>query len=266
MADLTKYLPTCFVIQPFDKGVFDKRYDDVFAPAIEAAGLQPYRVDRDRSTVIPVEDIEAGIRNSFLCFAEISLDNPNVWYELGFARAAGKHVELLCTQPRDKFPFDIQHRYVIRSPSQSPSDFAALSEEITSRLLNAIERIRNLDNISALKPTIVSDGLSQIEVALLVVTAQRPDPDGTRSEGAVRDEMENAGFNSIGITLATRSLRKKGFLDTHHVDDWNQEYTAYRVTEEAFDWLERNQSLLTFHTPKPPAIRDPLSPPDDVPF
>jgi hypothetical protein len=24
----------CFVIQPFDKGTFDKRYDDVFEPAI----------------------------------------------------------------------------------------------------------------------------------------------------------------------------------------------------------------------------------------
>ena len=23
----------CFVIQPFDRGVFDKRYDDVYAPA-----------------------------------------------------------------------------------------------------------------------------------------------------------------------------------------------------------------------------------------
>ena len=37
----------CFVIQPFDQGPFDKRYDDVFAPAICDAGLEPYRVDRN---------------------------------------------------------------------------------------------------------------------------------------------------------------------------------------------------------------------------
>jgi len=29
----------CFVMQPFDGGPFDKRYDDVFYPAIKDAGL-----------------------------------------------------------------------------------------------------------------------------------------------------------------------------------------------------------------------------------
>jgi len=47
----------CFVIQPFDGGRFDKRFDDVFAPAITAADLDPYRVDRDPSVAIPVEQI-----------------------------------------------------------------------------------------------------------------------------------------------------------------------------------------------------------------
>jgi hypothetical protein len=38
-------MPTCFVMQPFDAQIFDKRYQDVFAPAIIDAGLEPYRVD-----------------------------------------------------------------------------------------------------------------------------------------------------------------------------------------------------------------------------
>ena len=37
----------CFVIQPFDGGQrYDKRYEDVFEPAIRDAGLEPYRMDR----------------------------------------------------------------------------------------------------------------------------------------------------------------------------------------------------------------------------
>jgi hypothetical protein len=32
-----KYMGTCFVIQPFDGGAFDKRYDDIFVPAIKGA-------------------------------------------------------------------------------------------------------------------------------------------------------------------------------------------------------------------------------------
>jgi hypothetical protein len=61
----------CFVIQPFDKGRFDKRYEDVLAPAIRKAELEPYRVDRDPSTSIPIEDIKAGIEASEACLAEI---------------------------------------------------------------------------------------------------------------------------------------------------------------------------------------------------
>ena len=71
----------CFVIQPFDNGVFDRRFEDTFAPAIQAAGLEPYRVDRDPSAAVPIQNIEDGIRESAICLADISLDNPNVWFE-----------------------------------------------------------------------------------------------------------------------------------------------------------------------------------------
>ena len=38
----------CCVFQIFDDGgAYDKRYDEVISPAITAAGLEPYRVDRD---------------------------------------------------------------------------------------------------------------------------------------------------------------------------------------------------------------------------
>ncbi|MDX6501249.1 MAG: hypothetical protein QOG23_4509 [Blastocatellia bacterium] len=70
-------MATSFVVQPFDQGPFDKRFDDVFAPAISEAGLEAYRVDRDPTVSIPIEDIEAGIRNAEVCLAEITTDNPN---------------------------------------------------------------------------------------------------------------------------------------------------------------------------------------------
>lgn len=69
-------MDTCFVMQPFDGNTFDKRYYDVFAPAIRNAGLEPYRVDQDPKVSIPIQDIERGIRDSKICFAEITLDNP----------------------------------------------------------------------------------------------------------------------------------------------------------------------------------------------
>ena len=55
-------MPVCFVIQPFDFGKFDKRYADVYQPAIKAAGLEPYRVDRDPGVDVAIEAIEEGCR------------------------------------------------------------------------------------------------------------------------------------------------------------------------------------------------------------
>lgn len=57
-------MPICFVIQPFDGGPFDKRYDDVYVKAISDAGLEPYRVDRDPRASIPIDTIAARIRES----------------------------------------------------------------------------------------------------------------------------------------------------------------------------------------------------------
>src|SRR6516165_4601685 len=78
-------MPRCFVMQPFDGGEFDRRFDEVYKPAIEEAGFEPYRVDRDPSASVPIENIEGGIQGSVACFADVTIDNPNVWFELGYA-------------------------------------------------------------------------------------------------------------------------------------------------------------------------------------
>jgi hypothetical protein len=51
-------MPTCFVIQPFDRNKYDKRFEDVYSPAILDAGLEPYRVDKDPSVDVPIDAIE----------------------------------------------------------------------------------------------------------------------------------------------------------------------------------------------------------------
>src|SRR5258708_8751680 len=93
------------------------------------------RVDRDPTVSIPIEDIEAGIRNAEVCLAEITTDNPNVWFELGFAIPSQRDVVLICSSEREsRFPFDIQHRSIIRYNTESSSDFEALKDRITERL------------------------------------------------------------------------------------------------------------------------------------
>jgi hypothetical protein len=217
--------PICFVIQPFDNGMFHKRYDDIFAPAIRAAGIEPYRVDRDHSTVIPIDDIEAGIRRSLLCFADISLDNPNVWYELGFALAAGKHIEMVCSHTREKFPFDVQHRFITRYKTEAPSDFTDLEAKITNRLKVAIQRIQEASQrhaangpsqlrqpLSALASELLSNAIAD-EGRLFAFAFESAETPRQRADlRAALEELSNADFVTATQDIDVFDITPPGFL------------------------------------------------------
>src|SRR3954462_6741990 len=147
----------CFVIQPFDQGKYDKRYVDLFAPAIVDANLEPYRVDADPLASIPIDEIARQIRSAKACFAEISTDNPNVWFELGYALSAGREICMVCSDERTgKFPFDVQHRQIITYNTNSISDFHDLRSKITIRLFavsNKLDALSTLEQEEFLKPT-----------------------------------------------------------------------------------------------------------------
>ena len=237
----------CFVMQPFDGGVFDKRYDDIFVPAIQDAGLDPYRVDRDPSVSIPIEDIETGIRDAKLCLAEITTDNPNVWFELGFAIAVPKEVILVCSAERkSKFPFDVQHRSIIQYKTEAPRDFDELRKKITERIHGVENKVAAIETTARMSPVADTQGLSQHEMVALVTVMQNSliAEDGI-SPWRIQEDMKKAGFTDIAVSLALRSLRQKAMLHTFEQADQNGErYTVYAVTSDGEKWLLQNQDKL----------------------
>lgn len=252
-------MDACFVIQPFDRGVFDKRYNDTFEPAIKAAGLEPYRVDRDPRVSIPIEDIEKGIRNSKICFAEITTDNPNVWFELGYAIASQKEVVLVCSNQREtRFPFDVQHRNIIEYKTDSSSDFDKLRESITERIEALVKKEAELEKIATISPIVETEGLSQHEmVALVTIMQNRLAPDESIAAYSIKNDMNKAGFTDIAVSISLTSLLKKGMLNISEEKDYNGEpYSAYTVTSKGEDWLLTNVDKLVLH-------KDTV---DDIPF
>jgi hypothetical protein len=239
-------MSTCFVIQPFDSGPFDKRYEDTIAPAISAADLEPYRVDRDPHVTIPIDQIEEGIRASQACVADITTDNPNVWFELGYAIALGKPVVLVALNDHTRrFPFDIQHRHVIRYRTDSASDFARLQDEITTRLRAILQKEERLERV--VQPTSIAEieGLSQHELVALVSIAENLDtPASSVPAHTIRNDMQRAGFTRVAVTLSLGQLARKGFVTYQEERDWNESYSAYSLTEEGIKWLYQHQGLL----------------------
>lgn len=239
-------MKTCFVIQPFDRDKYDKRYTDVFEPAIKSAGFIPYRVDKDNSVTIPIEDIEKKIKESDLCFAEISTDNPNVWYELGYAFACGKSIIMACSEERQKFPFDIQHKFIITYKTASLSDFKDLSRRITTKIKAIENKIKTnvaLSNIPVQKV----EGLKAHEFAILVLLMENT---VSKQESfpvhMLKTEMNKSGYNDMATSVGIRSLEKMQFLNiTMEVDNWH-EYSVCRLTENGEDWILDNQDKLDF--------------------
>lgn len=131
--------PYCFIAQPFDKGVFDQRFKDVIVPAVKSCGLEPYRMDLDNTVDIPFYRMEERIERASLIIAEITTDNPNVWYELGYALALRKEVIMVCSDERTSdWPFDVRHRNILSYNCRSLNDFkqyrAALKAAIMARI------------------------------------------------------------------------------------------------------------------------------------
>ena len=239
-------MPSCFVIQPFDPK-FDKRFEDVYKPAVIAAGLEPYRVDRDPGADILIEAIEAGIRRAALCLADITTDNPNVWYELGYAFATDCPVVMVCSEERSgkKYPFDIQHRSIISYGVDAPSDFEKLRQAVTVRLESLLTRDEALRKMAKEEQVAPVGGLSQIELLVLAGAAGSVvSPQDGVSLYSVRQGVEGAGVTNLGCTLAIRGLVAKGFVRMGEEEDLfgPGTYQVLTVTEIGWDWIESNKS------------------------
>lgn len=261
-------MPTCFVIQPFDSGKYDKRFKDIYKPAIEAAGLEPYRVDYDPGVLVPIDSIEKGIRQAAICLADISADNPNVWYELGYAFASDRPVVMVCSEERTgkKYPFDIQHRSIIPYMADSPSDFDKLQESITAKLKAVSERSEVLDRIAESAPVTPIEGLSAIETMVLAVVAGDAFmPEHAVSVAGAKSDAERAGITNMGFNLALRKLTAKRFVKLEDLYDERdgERYNGVAVTDDGWQWIEANESRFVLHRQDKKKDNDPRSKGDD---
>lgn len=240
----------CFVIQPFDNDKFDKRFDDIFKPAIVKADLEAYRIDKDLSVRIPIDEIEKGISESAICFAEITSNNPNVWYELGFAFACKKDVVMVCSDERQgNFPFDIQHRHIISYETSSTSDFVTLGDTITQKIKafqHKAQTVKQLNNT----PVIDTKGLKGHEIALLILIMENQvSSNECTAVFRLQNEMDKAGYTAAATSVGITNLKKNNMIETfNELDNWSngQNYVVCRLTEKGEEWLLSNQKQLKF--------------------
>lgn len=96
-----------FVVMQFTEE-YNQLYTEVIKPVCENFGLEVERADEFYTTTPIIADVIRSIVNSSIVIAEITPDNANVYYEVGYAHAINKPTILLCERKkREKLPFDI---------------------------------------------------------------------------------------------------------------------------------------------------------------
>jgi hypothetical protein len=139
-----------FVIMPFGEKKaadgtvidFDIVYRELVAPPITSAGLSPHRADADRRGGSIHLDMFQDLLLAEFVVADLTLDNPNVWYEIGVRHALRSGGAVLTYALRDRLPFDIAGQrllsYILRDGKLDPelveAEQTALTEAIEATL------------------------------------------------------------------------------------------------------------------------------------
>ena len=107
--------PHAFVIMPFGKKKgsdgsiydFNAIYTHLIKPALEAAGFEAFRADEETASGDILTDMFQELLLADLCIADMSIDNANVFYELGIRHALRKRGVVHIQAGRAYMPFDV---------------------------------------------------------------------------------------------------------------------------------------------------------------
>jgi len=125
--------PYVFVLMPFAEK-WKEFYEKGIKGTCEKAGCRCERVDEQSFSQPILEHIYKQIRKADVIVAELSENNTNVFYEVGYAHANHKTVILLA-QEKKQIPFDLQfYQFVIYN-----SDLDNLQQQLTKKLAWAIK-------------------------------------------------------------------------------------------------------------------------------
>lgn len=129
--------PFVFILMPFSDA-FTDIYKLGIKQTAEETGLRAERVDEQLYSEPMLERIYRQIDAADIIVADMTGQNPNVFYEVGYAHAKGK-LCILLTQNASDIPFDLkQHRHIVYG-----GQVLKLKDELKTNLEWAAEQVRS---------------------------------------------------------------------------------------------------------------------------
>jgi tetratricopeptide (TPR) repeat protein len=138
----------CFVLMPFGKKAdaggtlidFDMVYQQLIAPAIVQAELDPLRADEEMTGGIIHKPMFERLMLCPYAVADLSTANANVFYELGVRHAVRPYSTVLIFGEGGRLPFDVAPLRALPyklTPAGTPADEPSTRSALTARLNEA---------------------------------------------------------------------------------------------------------------------------------
>src|SRR4051794_18203429 len=99
-----------FVAMPYgikEEINFNRVYSDLIKPALINEGFEVFRADEEISAGNIRTDMFQELLLADLVVVDLSIDNPNVWYELGVRHGLRSRGVVLLKCRQDRMPFDV---------------------------------------------------------------------------------------------------------------------------------------------------------------
>lgn len=138
-----------FVAMPYGRNQsidFDAVYAEYLKPALEESGFEVFRADEEERAGDIRTDMFQELLLADLVVVDLTLDNPNVWYELGVRHALRARGVLLVQSERAYQPFDIytdrKLHYHLKDGRPDPSHLEADRKALADMALATVEARR----------------------------------------------------------------------------------------------------------------------------
>ncbi len=222
--------PLCFVLMPFGRKPtnagatvdFDAVYQELIAPAIAAAGMEPLRADQELTGGIIHKPMFERLILCEFAVADLTTANANVFYELGLRHAVRPATTLLLfAEGAGQIPFDVALLRALPyklGADGKPADAAVSQAAIAARLREArdlptdspvFQLVEGFPEIQRLKTDVFRDRVKyRDEAKAKLAAARKQGADAVRtveaSLGAIADQ--EAGV-VIDLFLSYRAVK-----------------------------------------------------------
>jgi hypothetical protein len=145
----------CFVVMPFGKkrvangrlSDFDAIYDTIICPAVHSAGMRPLRDDKGGGSHLIHSEMFRKLRDKPVVLADLSMANPNVFYELGLRHVMSPRGTVLICRKGITIPFDVALlrvvEYSVKSSAPSEKEAPEAAETIAVALRQAVDQVNS---------------------------------------------------------------------------------------------------------------------------